>query len=275
MTESSELSVLSLKKRTGKVTRSQEEEKNLVALCSLGALIVSSIGVFISLFTLGVANRIASKPLPVLVQTLNGKNIKIRAEEGRDRSPKAIKFFVTTTLTSLFTWRVHYLTNAPDEPQAKKIDPGVPVEVTGGAALKIPASVWGASFAVSDEFRKDFIGKDLAPMITQLKIIQGSSYVAFMPSVIQDPIEVKTNNPNEKLWMVKVVANLVVKTNADVPETLIPFNKDIYVRAIDPPIPPEIGVDPETDLQAVIALARSKGLEIYGMEEFSAQKMTK
>jgi hypothetical protein len=275
MPESSELSVLSFKKRTGKVTRSQEEEKNLVALCSLGTLIVSSVGLFISIFALSAANRIASKPMPVLVQTLNGKNIKIQAAEGRERSPRAIKFFVTTTLTNLFTWRVHYLTNAPDEPQTKKIDPGVPIEVTGGTALKIPLSVWGASFAVSDEFRKDFIGKDLAPLISQLKIIQGSSYVAFMPSIIQDPIEVKSNNPNEKLWMVKVVGNLVVKTNADVPESLIPFNKDIYVRAIDPPIPPETGVDTESDLQAVIAIARSKGLEIYGMEEFAAQKITK
>jgi hypothetical protein len=275
MTESSELSVLNLKKRTAKTTRSQEEEKNFVALCSLGTLIVSSVGLFISIFALSTANRIANKPLPVLVQTLNGKNIKIEALSDRERSPKAIKFFVTTALTNIFTWRVHYLASSPDEPQVKKIDPGVPVEVAGTSSLKIPTSVWGASFAISDEFRKDFLGKDLAPLITQLKIIQGSSYVAFIPSIIQDLIEVKSNNYTEKLWMVKVVGNLVVKTNADVPETMIPFNKDVYVRAVDPPIPPEAGVDPESDLQAVIAIARSKGLEIYGMEEFSAQKITK
>jgi hypothetical protein len=275
MTESSELSILSLKKKNGKTTRSKEEEKNLVALCSLGTLIVSSIGLLISIFALSAANRIASKPLPVLVQTLNGKNIKIDTLEGRERSPRAIKFFVTTTLTNIFTWRIHYLASDPEAPQTKKLDPGVPVEITGSTALKIPTSVWGASFAISDEFRKDFIGKDLAPLITQLKILQGSSYVAFMPSIVQDPIAVKSNNSIEKLWMVKVVGNLVVKTNPDVPETIIPFNKDIYVRAIDPPIPPEIGVDPELDLQAVIAMARSKGLEIYGMEEFSTQKITK
>jgi hypothetical protein len=236
---------------------------------------ISSVGLLISILALSAANRIANKPLPILVQTLNGKNIKIETLTERTRPPNTIKFFVTSTLTNLFTWRVHYLSTSPNESQVKKLDPGVPVEVEGSASLKIPTSVWGASFAVSDEFRKDFLGKDLAPLITKLNILQGASYVGFMPSIVQEPVVVKTNNPSEKLWMVKVVANLVVKTNPNVPETIIPFNKDIYVRAIDPPLPPETGVDPELDLQAVIAMARSKGLEIYGMEEFSSQQITK
>ncbi len=29
---------------------------------------------------------------------------------------------------------------------------------------------------------------------------------------MQDPIEIKTNKPDEKLWKVKIVANLAVRT---------------------------------------------------------------
>jgi len=139
----------------------------------------------------------------------------------------------------------------------------------------LPTPVWAASFAISDDFRKDFLGKSLAPLTTSLKILQGSSYVAFMPISIQDPVEVKGTS-EEKLWRVKVVGNLAIRTAQNVPETIVPINKDIYVRAIVPPILPDLEkVDGKTDLQAVTAIARSYGLEIYGMEDFSRDDLTK
>jgi hypothetical protein len=224
---------------------------------------------------LSTANTIANKPTPTLVQTADGKTIGIEAFNGKDRSPKLIRNFTVDTLTKLFNWNVYLLPVSAEEMRKPRIDLGMPIESEGNASLKIPTPVWGASFTISDDFRKDFLGKTLAPLIASLKILQGSSYVAFIPVSVQDPIEVKSNKPDEKLWKVKIVANLAIKTMANVPETLVPFNKDIYIRAVVPPTPADSRVDKTTDLQAVISIARSAGLEIYGMEDFSQQDLTK
>lgn len=272
MTDSPELSVLNLKKRSKiEVSQQDEKERNLVALCALATLGISMLGLCVSTAALFAANAIANKPMPSLVQTLNGKAMKVEVSNNRERSPRVIKFFVMNTLTNLFTWRVNYLPPSPENSRGA-IDPGVPVEVDGNASIKIPTSVWGASFAISDDFRKDFMGKGLAPLIGTLKIVEGSSYVGFIPTIIQEPVEVKGKNPNDRRWKVKIVGTLAVKTAVNIPETLVPINKDIYVRAVDPPIPPDMNaVDPKADLQAVIAIARSSGLEIDGMEDYVAQ----
>jgi hypothetical protein len=276
MTDSHHVSVLDIKKRSHRSSSTLEQEKNLVALCSLLTLGVSSVGLLISLLALSAANTIASKPMPTLVQTINGKTIEIKALEGKQRSPKVIQDFTVNTLTKLFTWRVHLLPLSPEEILKPKVDLGMPIEAQGRTDLKIPSPVWMASFAISDDFRKEFLGEILAPLTTSLKILQGSSEVAFMPIAIQEPIEVKSNHPNEKLWKVKIVANLAVRTAANIPETLVPFNKDVYLRAVIPPIAPDsTQVDVKSDLQAVTAMARSSGLEIYGMEDFKQQELTK
>lgn len=71
-------------------------------------------------------------------------------------------------------------------------------------------------------------------------------------------------------------ANLAVRTAANLPETLVPFNQDIYLQSVTPPIMPDLSrLDPKTDLQAVIAIARSPGLQIIGMEKFTSQDLTK
>lgn len=274
MTDSPKLSVLNLKRKPGsRVEASQQDEKdrNLVALCALATLGISTLGLCVSVGALIVARNIASKPMPTLVQTLNGKAMKIEALDGYERSPRVIKYFVLNTLTNLFTWRVNYLPPSPESPRGT-IDPGVPVEVDGTASIKIPTSVWGASFAISDDFRKDFMGKGLAPMISTLKIVEGSSYVSFIPGVVQDPIEVTGKNSTERRWKVKVVGTLAVKTAINVPETLVPINKDIYVKAVTPPIPPDPNaVDTKSDLQTVIAIARASGLEIDAIEDYGSQ----
>jgi hypothetical protein len=276
MSDSHQLSVLNIKKRSPKSGSVQEQEKNLVALCSLITLGVSTVGLLISILALNAANTIASKPMPTLVQTLNGKTIEIKAMDGKQRSNQLLQDFTVKTLTDLFTWRVYLMPTSPEEVRTPKVDPGVPIEAEGRTDLKVPSPVWAASFAISDDFRKDFLNKNLAPLTTSLKILQGSSEVAFIPISIQDPIEVKSTKPNEKLWKVKIVANLAIRTAPNIPETLVPINKDVYLRAVIPPVMPDVSrLNSKTDLQAVTAIARSAGVEIIGMEDFSKQDLTK
>jgi hypothetical protein len=276
MPESTQLTLLKTKQKSGRSGSFQEQEKNLVALCTLGTLGVSTLGLIISMMALGTANTIANKPMPTLVQTTSGKTMAIEVLDGKLRSPKLLQDFTVKTLTNLFTWRSFLIPISQEEMRTLKVDPGVAIESDGTASLKLPTPVWAASFAISDDFRKDFLGKHLAPLTTTLKVLQGSSETAFIPISVQEPIEVKGGNPNERLWKVKVVANLAIRTAANVPETLVPFNKDIYLRVVNPPLMPDLNhLDPKTDLQAVIAIARSSGLEVYGMEDISKQDLTK
>ena len=273
------LNQLTLLKPTKKLRKSgspQEQEKNLVALCSLGTLGISTLGLIIGIVALTKTNAIANKPMPTLVQTANGKTMAIEVLDAKQRSPKLLQDFTVKTLTNLFTWRSFLMPTNQEEMRTLKVDPGVAIESEGTASLKLPTPVWAASFAISDDFRKDFLGKHIAPLTTALKVLQGSSETALIPITVQEPIEVKSSNPDEKLWKVKVVANLAIRTSANVPETLVPMNKDIYIRAVNPPLMPDLKhLDPKTDLQAVTAIARSSGLEIYGMEDFSKQDLTK
>jgi hypothetical protein len=276
MSESTQLTLLKPKKKSNRSGSTQEQEKNLRALFDLVALGLSAVGVIVSIMALSISNTIANKPMPTLVQTTSGKTMQIKALEGKDRSNEVIKDFTVKTFTNLFTWRVYLIPTNQDEMRTPKADPGVPVEVEGTASLKLPTPVWGASFTIADDFRKDFVGKYLAPLTTSLKVLQGSSEVAFIPISIQDPIEIKSNNPDIKQWKVKMVANLAVRTSANLPETLVPFNYDIYLQSVTPPVMPDLSrLDPKTDLQAVIAIARSPGLQIIAMEKFTAQDLAK
>ena len=276
MAESTQLTLLKTKKKSDRFGSTQERERNFVALCSLATLGISAVGLLVSIMALSTANTIANKPMPTLVQTTSGTTMQIKSLEGKDRSNEAIKDFTVKTFTNLFTWRVFLIPTNQEEMRSPKADPGVPVEIEGTASLKLPTPVWGASFTIADDFRKEFLGKYLAPLITNLKILQGASEVAFIPISIQDPIEVKSNNPDIKQWKVKMVANLAIRTTANLPETLVPFNQDIYLQSVTPPIVPDLShLDPKTDLQAVIAIARSPGLQIIGMEKFTPQDLNK
>jgi hypothetical protein len=271
MTDISQLT--SLTRKPNADYRQAEKEKNTVALCTLATLGCAGAGLLISLISLAKIGTLESKPLPTLVQTIGGKTINITALQGQERSPEVIKSFTVNTLTHLFTWRQYLMPVSPEEVRNPKIDPGVPVETEGQTSLKLPSPVWISSFAVSNDFRKDFLGKHLAPLITGLKVLQGTSTVGFIPISIQDPVLVR-NTGGEKIWKVKIVANLVVKTTNDAPESLVPFNKDVYVRAVIPTLPTDAPPQKDNstpDLQLAISISRSAGLEITALDDFSRQ----
>lgn len=271
MTDISQLT--SLTKKPSSDYRKAEKEQNNLALCALATLGCAGFGLLISLIALAKIGGLESKPLPTLVQTIDGKTIHITALQGSERSPEVIKSFTINTLTHLFTWRQYLLPVSNEEVRNPKIDPGVPVETEGQTSLKLPSPVWISSFAVSNEFRKDFLGKHLAPLITGLKVLQGTSTVGFIPISIQEPILVR-NSGSQKIWKVKIVANLVVKTTNDAPESLVPFNKDVYVESVIPTLPTDTPPQKDgstPDLQAAISISRSSGLQITALEDFSRQ----
>jgi hypothetical protein len=246
--------------------------QNHIALFILVTLGISVFNLILLLIQAIGMNNLAHRPMPTMVQTINGKSIEVTAFEGKNRSPQLIKDFTVSTFTKLFVWQQYLPLSANDDPHHPQIDPGVPVESKSGRLL-VPTTVWGGSFALSDKFREEFLGNAMAPLMSSLQVLQGRSEVAFIPLDIQDPIEVKGNG-DERLWKVKLVANLAIRSTPDAAARIVPFNKDIYVRAV---LPPSLTDAKSTatpdgkDLAQIIAMNRASGLEIYGIEDYELQ----
>lgn len=60
---------------------------------------------------------------------------------------------------------------------------------------------------------------------------------------MQDPIELKANRSGERLWKVKVKANIVVKKTPKSEEELVPFTKDVYIKYVVSPAGTPDGLD--------------------------------
>ena len=65
----------------------------LNALCLLAMLILGA-----------VTARLANRPVPTLVQTVNGESILTESMDHLDRTPETIRSFTKDALTMMFTW---------------------------------------------------------------------------------------------------------------------------------------------------------------------------
>ncbi|WP_373543519.1 hypothetical protein [Chamaesiphon sp.] len=248
---------------------SQATENNHFALFVLvtgGVAILNTLLLVINAFSI---NNVANRPLPTMVQTINGKTIQVTAFESKNRSPQLIKDFTAMTLSKLFTWSRYLPAATTEEMRRPKIDPGASIESKSAKGL-IPTTVWAGSFALSDKFREEFLGETIAPLLTKLGVLQGQSEVTISILDLGDPIEVKGNS-DERLWKVNVVANLILRSAANVSEKTIPFNKTIYVKAIYPATLPQAATP--GDLAQVVAIAQSSGLQIYAVERYQADDL--
>ena len=255
--------------------RRVEKARNQQGLIQLGIFTFAGMSFLLSLVTLTKINSLAAKEVAPLVQTIDGKTIHVRALRGQERPPEVIKAFTENTLRDLFTWRQYLLPQTAAEWQNPKIDPGIVVDAGEQASLKVPSPVWISSFAVSNSFRQEFLGKHLAPLITGLKVLQGTSTVGFMPLYMQEPILVP-NNHGAKIWKVKINANLLIRTRPDVPVSEVPWDYDVYIEAVSPTTPTVGTKLPDRfapDLQSAIDISRASGLQIVGLEPFQRQDL--
>jgi hypothetical protein len=255
--------------------RQVEKARNQQGLIQLGICGFTGISCLLSLVTLTKINTLAAKEVAPLVQTIDGKTIHVRAFQGQERSPEVIKAFTENTLRDLFTWRQYLLPQTAAEWQNPKVDPGIVVDAGNQSNLKVPSPVWVSSFAVSNSFRQEFLGKHLAPLITGLKVLQGTSTVGFIPLYVQEPILVP-NDRGGKTWKVKINANLSIRTRPDVPASEVPWDYDVYVEAVSPTNSAVGAKLPDKfapDLQSAIDVSRASGLQIVGLEPFQRQDL--
>lgn len=217
--------------------------------------------------TLWIA-KLARKPAPTLVETREGRSLKVDAESSLYRSPEAIKSFVSQVVTLLFS-ATGTLQSAPtklNNSLKPQLDPGV--EFTSGqfSKKKVTTSAWEASFALSSDFRSTFIPA-LAD-ITPTGVFRGITQTALVIDYLGEPEELSPGK-----WRVKMIANLYTFTGGDRIGKAVPVNKDIYVRAtftMPKPLP-----ETATDIQYAIYQIRQAGLEIYRFGDLTASSPSK
>jgi hypothetical protein len=228
---------------------------------SLGFVVVGSLlfqllnltGLFL---LYGAHSRLANKPPAALVQTESGEAFPVAAVGSLERTPSVIKAFVLDSLTMLFTWSG----TLPESVDSMGMSEGEPapdegVETEGGKRVATTAAV--GAYALSPDFRKEMLSQ-LAEM-TPPGVFSGETQVFFEPLSITEPVSIASGE-----WKIVLVGNLIVVSQTRNLEDQIPFNKEIFIRAVVPPRTWK-GTSP---LARSVASVRAAGLEIFEMRDF-------
>ncbi|XHX79263.1 MAG: hypothetical protein RBJ76_04840 [Stenomitos frigidus ULC029] len=209
---------------------------------------------FMAILLFGAYVGLVRKAPPSLVQLESGKTIATAPLDSGERSPAVIQRFVQDELMML-TSAVGTLP-AVDVKTPLVPDPGVMVKLPQGQA-KITTLASFASFGLSEDFRVAYLVK-LAQLTPQGVFNQQERLVLVLQDVSL-PEKVKDGQ-----WKVTVVANLVRFSAENQLGAGIPYNREVFVRAITAP-----DVTPvSSELERQVAQVRASGLEIYAMRDF-------
>jgi hypothetical protein len=227
-------------------------------LLPLSVVISMGLGLFnlLLLISLSISTfNIARRPEPRLVQLVDGRSILTEPMPNRERSPEVIREFARSSLTMMFTWSGVRQTNSAAGVSETSSDQGVDVD-----GARVTTRSWQSSFAISDQddFRSNFL--QAVGEMTPASVFEGNAQSVFNIESLSEPIEV-----SEGEWIVEMVANLLIFDAQNPRGRAIPFNKEIRIRAIEPPADPL--AENASPIQQAVYQIRSAGLEITEMND--------
>jgi hypothetical protein len=244
---------------------------NILPLFALATLGIQSLLLLLILVDSLRIGHLVQKPVPSLVQLVDGHAITTQPVDPNVRTPEVIHQFIKTSLGMMFNWSGKVQT-APSNPSPTDAstptntplpvlsDPGVPM---GNG--RVTTQSWQASFALKEDFRDSFLQE--VAKLTPADVFSGNAQSVLNIESVSDPKLVK---PGE--WQVDVVANLILFDGNHPEGTPIPFNKTIFVDAIEPaqdPLP-----DTSTPLQKAVYQLREDGLQISLIRDLDLQQLT-
>ncbi len=249
------------------IRRSQRQKGNASQLNLFGMFVFSALGLGILNLFLLVAlfasmNRLSQKAPPSLVQTVDGRSIVTNAMESKDRTPIVIRRFTIDTMTMLLS-ASGKLPPTADKPNPST-DAGVAIRLPNQTERKVSTSTWQSSFALSEDFRASALQGISELMVPEA--FTGQAQVVLIPQTVSEPEKI-----GEGQWKVSMIANLVTIASGNPQGITVPFNKEIFLRAVDTPPPSEV----TTPLQKAVYQVRSSGIEIYGMRDYTPGNMKK
>ena len=233
-----------------------------LALFAVGTFGLHLITFFLLILLYGSYSQLNKKPPPSLVQLETGKAIQVAPLGNLERTPQVVSRFVSDTMTLMMNWSGTLPPTTVEENTKPLQDKGVDMVERGLRGSKVTSGAWQASYALSEDFRKEFLQK-LASMTPQ-GVFKGTTQVVLIPLSIQSPTKIE-----EGKWKVKMIANLNVFDQTNNLGEVIPFNKEIFVRAVVAPSSPVN----TSDLAALIYQVRASGLEIYAIRDLQAENL--
>ncbi len=233
-----------------------------LALFAVGTFGLHILSFFVLLLLYGSYSQLSKKAPPTLVQLETGKSIKVASIGSLERTPQVVLRFVSDTMTMMMNWSGTLPATTVEEAAKPKPDPGVGIRSLGNRQSKVAYAAWQASHALSEDFRKEFL--QIVADITPPGVFKGTTQVVLVPLSIQPPVKIA-----EGKWKVKMIANLTVFDQGNNLGEVIPFNKEIFVRAVEAPDSPTT-VD---GLAAVIYQVRASGLEIYAIRDLPQENL--
>lgn len=228
-----------------------------------------SIGVFILAivtFWLAVSfSKLSNQKPPTLVQQVNGNAFTAQPADHQHREPEVIRRTISNWAIMTFTWGKLPGQNKPQVDEGKEIaaDPSS----QRSDRHRVPSSAWEASFLLAPDFRDAFLQK-LATDIIPEGVFRGQVAAVLVPQNFSEP-----ESTGEGHWRIHMIATRILFDNANPAGQTIPFNRTIYVRAIDPPQSP-LGQN-TTDYQRLVYSMLENGLQIEEIRPLEREDLAK
>ncbi|OUL24558.1 hypothetical protein [Nostoc sp. 106C] len=243
------------------MVRLLEKKKPQVSLLTTFAISTFGLHLLVLLFLIFQGLNIRQLSLrkqPNFVQMVDGQAVSSTDDLARD--PEMIRQFVSKTMSSIFNWSGTIPPQTIEEVSKPKPDLGILIKTPSGGSQKVTTSSWVASFGFAEDFRKGFISQ-IADMTPAEVFANNPQQIISGQLIIKRVYPPKQIAPGK--WEVGMVADLIQNKQADGKRLIVPFNKDLLVRAIDYFDYPQ--ADQTTVLQKAIYAVRAERLEIYEM----------
>jgi hypothetical protein len=251
-------------------TKRRFDSSDILPLFALTTLGIQALALFLGLVNTIRINNLAHKPAPAMVQMLDGRSVSMEPIDHLERTPETVHRFVKDSLSLMFTWNSKITTVPTDpattgrliSPTTRQVsDPGVSLGSSGG---KVTTSSWQASFALKEDFRSKFLAA--VATLTPSEVFAGNAQSVLSFESVSQPKPIDNHT-----WQVDVVANLLIFDAAHPQGLTVPFNKSVFVEAIEPttdPLP-----DNSTPIQQAVYRLKQSGLQIREMRDLDIQNL--
>lgn len=243
-----------------RLLQKRKEGRNILSTFAIATLGLHLFTLLFLIFQGFTIRQLSFKQSPTFTQLVDGRPAPT-APDNLERDPEAIRDFVSKMMELMFNWSGTLPPQNIEQATRLTLDSGIVVKTKGGSR-KVATSSWVASFAISEDFRGEFLAKIAEitpPEVFSTNLKQGIAAQLIIKR-IDPPVKIEQGK-----WRVGMVADLVQVRRADSNRIITPFNKDFIVRAVDTfeyPLPNET-----TELQRAVYSIRAQKLEIMKIRE--------
>ncbi|MGG6297771.1 hypothetical protein ACQ4M4_25545 [Leptolyngbya sp. AN02str] len=253
-----------LTKKSASITLQEEKKtRDFLSFLSLTGIAVQTMNLLIACGLFLQLSKVANKPMPQLIQMMDGSVSEVAVLGNQDRAPIVIQKFVSDALQGLMSWHNQIPAGEQDGESRFIEDPGQPITLPGGKKGKVTSVAWQSSFAFSEEMAAEMM--IMVAEMTPPEVFRGTAQTVLQIDSLTFP---KRISDVEGIWTVGVVARMIVVAQSGTRRS-IPFRKIVTVKAVDTPRLPQEG-QYASALARIVQSARRAQLEIISLKDFES-----